>query len=422
LHFLRDFLHFTFCTLSFELLLKLDIINGHTSNGTQSGRLVSLDAYRGAIMLMMASSGLGLAQVARLHPDSGLWRFIGRQTEHAQWAGFTLWDIIQPAFMFMVGVALPWSIAKRRARGQSFRSLLVHAIWRSLVLVLLAVFLSSAWSRRTVWSFNNVLAQIGLGYTIVFLLAFTKPRTQWLTAFGILFVYWLAFAIYPLPEALFDWTSVGVPEDWSFLTGFAAHWEKNVNFAAAFDHWFLNLFPREEPFVFSRGGYQTLNFVPSIATMIFGLLAGELLRSKQAITRKLKWLVLFGVVGVIAGKLIALVGLCPIIKRIWTPSWAICSAGWVTLILSAFVAIVEWRGFKRWTFPFVIVGLNPITLYCMWQLMGGFIRENVKRHISPHVFEVFGEAYSPVLERAIVLLVLWLIVLWMYRRKIFLRI
>ena len=394
----------------------------HTSVGIRSERLVSLDAYRGAIMLMMASSGLGLAQVARQHPDSGLWGFIAHQTAHAQWAGFTLWDIIQPAFMFMVGVALPWSVANRRARGQSFRTMLAHAVWRSLVLVLLAVFLSSAWSRQTVWSFNNVLAQIGLGYPIVFLLAFTKPRTQWLAAFGILFAYWLAFTVYPLSAVDFEWASVGVPADWTFLTGLEAHWEKNANFAAAFDRWFLNLFPREEPFVFSRGGYQTLNFVPSIATMTFGLLAGGLLRSNLAITLKLKRLVLFGVAGIIAGGAIALAGLCPIVKRIWTPSWAIYSAGWVTLILVAFVVIVEWRGWKRWTFPFVIVGLNPITLYCMWQLMGGFIRENCKRHLGRNIFEFFGTAYTPVLERAIVLVVLWLIVLWMYRRKIFLRV
>lgn len=400
----------------------MDVINENTLDCTRSKRLVSLDAYRGAIMLMMASSGLGLAQVAQLHPDSGLWRFIAHQTEHSLWAGFTLWDIIQPAFMFMVGVALPWSVANRRARSQSFRSMLAHALWRALALVLLAVFLTSAWSRQTVWSFNNVLAQIGLGYPIVFLLAFTRPRTQWLTAFGILLAYWLAFVVYPLPSADFDWASVGVPADWSFLNGFAAHWEKNANFAAAFDRWFLNLFPREKPFVFNTGGYQTLNFIPSISTMIFGLLAGQLLRGNRRITEKIKYLTLFGIGGIIAGGVIALTGLCPIVKRIWTPSWTIYSTGWVTLVLVVFVAIVEWRGWKRWTFPFVIVGLNPITLYCMWQLMGGFIRENIQRHISRNIFEVYGEPYSPVLQRALVLLVLWLIILWMYRRKIFLRI
>jgi heparan-alpha-glucosaminide N-acetyltransferase len=83
--------------------------------------------------------------------------------------------------------------------------------------------------------------------------------------------------------------------------------------------------------------------------------------------------------------------------------------------------VVEWRGWKRWTFPFV-VGLNPITLYCLWQLMGGFIRDNVRRHIGREVFESLGSAYAPVLERGIVLLVLWLILLWMYRRRIFVRI
>ena len=389
---------------------------------TKSERLVSLDAYRGAIMLMMASAGLGLAQVARQYPDSGLWQFVGHQTEHAEWAGFTLWDIIQPAFMFMVGVALPWSIASRRARGHSFERMFAHALWRALALVLLAVFLTSAWSKRTVWVFTNVLAQIGLGYPIVFLLAFARPRVQWLAAVGILVVCWLVFALHPLPPADFDWQSVGVPDDWVHLTGFAAHWEKNANLAATFDRWFLNLFPREEPFVFSRGGYQTLNFVPSLATMIFGLLAGQLLRGNLTITRKLKRLILFALAGIVLGQAIALVGLCPIVKRIWTPSWAICSAGWATLLLAGFVAIVEWRGWKRWSFPLVVVGLNPIALYCLWQLMGGSIRDNVRRHAGPHVFEIAGKACAPGLERLAVLIVLWLVVLWMYRRKIFLRI
>jgi len=385
-------------------------------------RLVSLDAYRGAIMLMMASGGLGLAQVARQFPDSGLWQFIAHQTEHALWAGFTLWDIIQPAFMFMVGVALPFSLANRRARGQGFIRMFAHALWRALVLVLLAVFLSSAWSRQTSWTFANVLAQIGLGYPIVFLLAFAKPRTQWLAAFGILFAYWLAFALHPLPPADFDWQSVGVPADWSHLTGFATHWEKNANFAATFDRWFLNLFPREKPFFFSRGGYATLNFIPSMATMIFGLLAGGLLRRDVPMARKVICLVLFGIAGVVLGKAIALAGLCPIVKRIWTPSWAICSAGWVTLLLAGFVAIIEGLRLKRWAFPFVVVGLNPITLYCLWQLSSGFVRSNIKRHLGPHIFESFGATYAPTLERLGVLLVFWLILLWMYRRKIFLRI
>jgi len=385
-------------------------------------RLVSLDAYRGAIMVMMASGGLGLARVAQRYPDSRLWQSIAHHTEHAQWAGFTLWDVIQPAFMFMVGVAMAFSVANRRTRGQGAAGLFAHALWRAVILVLLAVFLTSAWSRQTQWVFTNVLAQIGLGYLVVFVLGFGRPGTQWIAAVGILLATWLAFALYPLPAADFDWAGVGVPDDWEHLTGFAAHWEKNTNIAAAFDRWFLNLFPRREEFVFNRGGYTTLNFVPSIATMIFGLLAGQWLRSDRSMGRKLLVLVLFGVGGVLLGWAIAMAGLCPIVKRIWTPSWTIASGGVVVLLLALFVAVIEGLGLKRWAFPFVVVGLNPITLYCLWQLGGGFIRENIQRHLGQDIFASFGPDFVPMLQRGSALLVLWLVLLWMYRRKIFIRI
>ncbi|MCI0538391.1 MAG: DUF5009 domain-containing protein [Verrucomicrobiales bacterium] len=307
-------------------------------------RLTSLDAYRGAIMLLMASSGLGIPQVAAKFPGSAVWKFLGYEYEHAAWTGCTLWDLIQPAFMFMVGVALPWSMANRQARGETFGKMFAHALWRALILVLLGVFLTSAWSRRTEWYFTNVLSQIGLGYPFLFLLFWTKPRTQWFAAFSILVAYWMMFALYPLPPPNFDWTGVGVPADWPHLTRFAAHWEKNANLAAVFDGWFLNLFPREAAFTHSAGGYQTLNFVPSLATMIFGMSAGRLLRGDLDMEAKLKRLLLAGLVGLVLGQALASAGLCPIVKRIWTPSWALFSGGWVTLLLAAFVAVADWRG------------------------------------------------------------------------------
>lgn len=386
-------------------------------------RLVSLDAYRGTIMLLMASAGFGLSTVARSYPDSAMWGFIGHQTSHVEWVGCSLWDLIQPAFMFMVGVALPFSVANRQARGQTFGPMLRHAIWRGVLLVLIAVFLSTGSShRQTNWEFPNVLAQIGLGYPFLFLVAFTRARTTWIIAGIILLLYWLAFALHPLPAADFDWAAVGVPADWPHLQGFAAHWAKNANFAATFDVWFLNLFPRSEAFLFNAGGYQTLNFVPSLATMIFGLCAGRLLRSEIPLPEKIRRLVVAGMVGIVIGYLIGLSGLCPIVKRIWTPSWAIFSTGWVTLMLAGFVAAVDWKGWKRWTFPMMVVGLNPITMYCLWQTMGGWLKLKARTHFGQDIFESFGHAWVPALERGYVLLVLWLIVWWMYRRKVFIRI
>lgn len=307
----------------------------------RSQRLTSLDACRGAIMLLMASSGLGIPQIASKLPENAFWGWLGRQCEHAPWAGCTLWDLIQPAFMFMVGVALPWSTANRVARGEPFGKQFGHALWRGLVLVLLGVFLTSAWSTRTEWQFTNVLCQIGLGYPFLFLLQRTHPWVQWTVGSALLVACWAAFAVYPLPPPQFDWAAVGVPSSWPFLSGFEAHWEKNSNFASAFDLWFLNQFPREKSFTYSAGGYPTLNFVPSLVTMIFGVRAGVLLSSETPMSTKLKRLVMAGLVGIFLGYAIGSLGGCPVVKRIWTPSWTLYSGGWVALILASFVAVID---------------------------------------------------------------------------------
>jgi heparan-alpha-glucosaminide N-acetyltransferase len=385
-------------------------------------RLMSLDAYRGFVMLLMISAGLYASRVAKSFPDSAVWQFFGYQTDHAAWRGCTLWDLIQPSFMFMVGVAIPFSIANRKAAGQPFGKLFLHALWRGLALVLLGVFLSSTGNKQTDWNFVIVLSQIGLGYPLLWLLAWTRPRTQCVAAAAILVACWAAFALYPLPPADFDWSKVGVPADWQHLPGFAAHWDKNANVAATFDQWFLNLFPRKEPFVFNGGGYQTLNFIPSLATMIFGLLAGGLLRSERKGSEKFWRLTVCGAAGLGLGFLLDLTGVCPNVKRIWTPTFAIFSTGWTCLMLAAFYRLIELRGYRRWAFPLMVAGMNSIALYCMSMLMKPWIRDRLKLHTRQDLFDVFGKTYAPMVEMTCVLVVLWLVSFWMYRRKIFLRI
>ena len=127
--------------------------------------------------------------------------------------------------------------------------MLAHTICRSLLLVALGIFLRSMDSPLTYFTLEDTLTQIGLGYTLLFLLTFAPPRWQWIAFGGILSGYWLAWALYPGPGANFDWPSVGVPADWHqhYYTGFAAHWNKNSNLGQAFDLWFLNLFPRAQP-------------------------------------------------------------------------------------------------------------------------------------------------------------------------------
>ena len=386
-------------------------------------RLTSLDVFRGLTMVFMASEILGIPGVARQFPESGSARFLARMLDHVQWVGWGPWDLIQPSFMFMVGVALPFSIASRRARGQPFAPQLGHAVRRALILVLLGIFLRSQSHPQTYFTFEDVLTQIGLGYVFLFLLAHASPRTQWAAAGAILVGYWAAFALYPLPPAGFDTAAVGVPADWPHhLHGFAAHWDKNTNLAARADQWFLNLFPRESPFVYNGGGYNTLNFVPSLATMIFGLLAGGVMRSGRAAGEKLKLLVLWGTAGVVLGAALHFLGISPLVKRIWTPSWAIFSAGWAALFLAFFYYVVDVRGWRRWSFPFLVVGMNSIAMYTLVHVAERYTVRSLQIHLGRAPFEVFGAAYAPILLGATALVLFWAVLLWMYRRKIFIRI
>ncbi|MBS0202459.1 MAG: hypothetical protein JSS49_06125 [Planctomycetes bacterium] len=261
-----------------------------------SPRLISLDAYRGFVMICLAANGFGIAATAAKKEflDSPLWQSLRFQFEHVPWTGCAFWDLIQPSFMFMVGVSMPYSYCKRREAGDSYSHLLGHAVLRSIILVLLGIFLSSS-GKTTNFTFMNVLSQIGLGYTFLFLLWDREPKVQLRIATGILLAYWALFAFSPVAKPDFDYAKVGLPADWPYLTGFAAHWQKCANVAASFDLWFLNLFPRSEVFVANNGGYQTLNFVPSLVTMLFGLMTGEFIRRSTDRRKALLGLISAGV-------------------------------------------------------------------------------------------------------------------------------
>jgi len=385
-------------------------------------RLVSLDAYRGFIMLVMASEGFGFSQVARKFPESKSWQTLGYHFSHVQWLGCAFWDLIQPSFMFMVGVAMAFSYTARAAQGQSYGRMLGHAIYRSIVLVLLGVFLRSG-GDQTNFTFMDVVSQIGLGYTFLFLL-WNRPRwVQGTAAAAILIGYWLFFATYPLPGPDFEYSSVGVSEKWNHLEGFAQHWDKGTNPAARFDTWFLNQFPRKNEFKFEGSGYPTLNFIPSLATMIFGLMTGELLRGAGSKQWKLGLLVGAGVAGLALGKLLDVAGVCPIVKVIWTPSWAIFSTGWVLLILATFYLVIDMIGWRRWSFPLLVVGMNSIAIYVMSKMLDGWISGRLKTHFGQDLYtRYFGATYEPIVEHVLVLFAMWLACFWMYRQKIFIRI
>jgi predicted acyltransferase len=371
-------------------------------------RNLAIDTYRGFVMLLMMAEVLQLSRVAKALPGSAFWSFLAYHQTHVEWAGCSLHDTIQPGFSFLVGVALPYSIASRLAKGGTFRSMFLHALWRSFLLIALGIFLRSTHAPQTYFTFEDTLTQIGLGYPLLWVLAWRPPRWQWI-AFGLLlFAYWLAWALYPAHEP-------------GFYSGFLAHWNKGDNFGNAFDVWFLNLFPRAKPFLENGGGYLTLSFIPTLGTMLLGLAAGRWLRAAEPAI-PLRRLLAAGAIGVAAGLLLHFAGICPIVKRIWTPAWTLFSGGLCFFFLAGFCWLTEIKGYRKWAFPLVVIGANSIAAYLMAHLWERFIIDSFRIHLGPRAFLFLGQPYESVLRGTMVLGAYWVILYWMYRRKLFLKV
>jgi heparan-alpha-glucosaminide N-acetyltransferase len=445
-----------------------------------SKRLVSLDAYRGFIMTLLAAEGFGLLKLSQTAADSPLWSLlnyerwqrIGFHFNHPVWrsnflfgptldpnegspwlrGALSLWDLIQPAFMFMVGVAMAYSARKRDALGEPRWKQWVHAFIRAIVLVLLGVFLSSKDTGQTNWEFPNVLAQIGLGYVFVFAVVRWKWWGQVAAIATILIGTWTAFFMHTPPED-YDFASVKASaEKGEVLDPPFRQWSKNGNFAHEVDVKLLNELPRLKdkegnpvPWKFNNGGYQTLNFLPSIATMILGVLCGQILQRPELPWKKVG--ILLGLALLCYGLGIAMgVWACPIVKRIWTPSWVLFSGGFVIAMLALFYALFDALPLGVLAFPLVVVGTNSLLVYLMGQTLKRWTEAKViHTHFQPLIEWMMGgvakvtglaarlpdttrppgvvmsELFRPVIDSTAVFLVFWLVLYALYRKRIFMR-
>jgi len=388
------------------------------------GRIASVDVYRGFVMLLMMAEVLSLSDVSKALPGNKFWEFISFHQSHVPWIWLSLHDMIQPSFTFLVGVVLPYSIASRKNKGASFENILGHTIKRSFILIFLGIFLRSMHSGQTNFTFEDTLTQIGLGYTFLVIISLYSQKVQIGALVFILFIYALAFALYPLPGAAFDYASAGVPADWEHnLSGFAAHWNKNTNFAWAFDQWFMNLFPRENVFLFNSGGYSTLSFIPSLGTMILGLLAGNILNSSFIASKKLNSFIFAGLALILFGILLHVTGFNPIVKRIWTPGWTIFSGGICFLFLAMFYGLIDMKGRHKGSFFLMVIGVNSIAAYVIADGgMRNLINDSLYIHLGKNFDQIFGSAYSTLVSGGLVLFFEWLILYWMYKKKIFIKI
>ena len=324
-------------------------------------------------------------------------------------------------------------------QDQDFGRMFLHTLWRAFALGALGVVLRSTGSKATNFTFEDTLSQIGLGYTFLWLLAWRGPKVQIAALVAILVGYWAWFAACELPPAGFDPATVGVPKDWPhWMDGFAAHWNKNANPAHRFDVAFLNAFPRPKPFLFNGGGYLTLSFIPTLGTMILGLLAGQWLRRTELREKsRITGLVVAGIAGLALGIVLDATGICPSVKRIWTPSWVLFSGGWCALLLAAFHALADVGGYRRLVFPLVVVGMNSIFTYVVAHLWDGFFASNLTKHLDTLANWIGGPGtiadggsfwtliagpLAPTAQGVAVLGLIWLCCWWLWKRKVFIRV
>lgn len=367
------------------------------STAPPGNRLLSLDAYRGFTMLAMASAGLGLAALQ----NDPQWGWLADQMQHRAWLGCTFWDLIQPSFMFIVGVALAFSYASRQGQGQSWFGQSGHALQRALLLCLIGFVLDGR------IQFIRVLQQIALGYLIVFPFVPLGPWVQAIVAVFLLAGHTAAYWIYG--------NALGIEP---FLQG--------NNFGVRLDQWLQERL-RIPP---SGGHYVTFNAVSSAATIMFGVLAGNMLRGGLPALQKWLVLVVAGAAGLAIGWALAGGNMwlevsfsttVPLIKRLWTSSFAIFAAGWTCLMLAAFYLVIDiwqWRG---WSLPLVIVGLNSIAMYVAASLCGNNLRQLMQHSVLPLLMtpSELGTPQTQVLVACLALFVLWLFCYGLYRKGVF---
>ncbi len=346
-------------------------------------RYLGLDAFRGFIMVMLVSGGFGLAAVAKRNPA---WAGLAAQFEHMPWEWISFWDLIQPAFMFIVGAAMPFALARRAQQGATRAQIFRHVAARSFRLILMSQVLMSISRGRMHFQLINVLAQIGITYFLCYLIMQLRFRWQALIAALILAGHWGLFVAFPGSEG-------------PFLS-------KTTNLGARMDIW---VFGKINP-----GYWATFNFTTSTVTTLFGVWAGRLLRSRKPPGQTMRILALWGAACLAVGWLIHPWN--PIIKRICTSSFTLFSGGWVLLMLLFFYWAVEVKGWRKWTFPLVVVGANPIFIYSLDMVLRGWLDRAVG--VFTLRYEWLGEL-GPAAQSLTVLLAMWGLCYWLYRRKIF---
>jgi predicted acyltransferase len=358
------------------------------------GRLSSLDALRGFDMFWITGGTAILFGLGKVIHRPFFDRFLD-QFSHVPWQGLHLYDLIWPLFMFIMGVAIPLSIASRRAKGATDRSLLLHAVRRAVILFLLGTITQGNLLLFDLSKFRpcySVLHGLAAGYLIATVVVLkVKPSRHVAVIGGFLLAYWALVMLIPVPGY-----GAGV------LT-------PQGNAATYIDHLVLGRFEYGENTWF-------LSYLGFGASILLGVLAGQVLQSSLTQVRKILRLLLMGAVSLAVGLIWSL--WFPVIKLMWTSSYVLISGGISFLVMALFYWIMDVRGYKKWAFAFVVIGMNAIFVYFTTEVFDFRLIGNV---FVGHLLPLLGR-WDSLVEASAAFAVVWLILYWMYRKKEFVRI
>jgi predicted acyltransferase len=364
----------------------------------KSSRLVSLDLFRGLVMFLLVAEGAGLYDTWLAASDPGTFMHgFATQFHHHRWNGLRFWDLVQPYFMFIVGVAMWFSVKKRESRGDSRRDINKHILTRCLLLLAFGVGLHIGYRGKLVWELWNVLSQLSITILIAYTLMRLPGRTQLL----------ISIALLLLSESLYRFT--GIP-------GYDQPFVKDHNFGSFMDMVLMGKI--------NGSGWVAFNFIPTAAHTIWGVLAGKLLASSKKEWTKVQLLLIYGGLALILGYVLNYAGIDPIIKRICTASFVLVSGGWALLTLAFFYWLVDIKGVKKWTWFFTVVGMNPIFIYLFMETAGKrWMVDFSASFVADAMVRLGAEENLAFFANSLVVLALaWGICYWLYRKKIFFRI
>lgn len=359
------------------------------------GRITSVDFFRGITMFLLAG------EAARLYEhlvdiDNGVVQYIGNQFHHHEWHGLHFWDLIQPFFMFIVGVAIPFAVANRLKKGESMKTLRLHAYKRTFLLLFFGWALYFIEADHLVFRFQNVLAQLSVTYLAAFLIMNKSFRFQLVFTLVILLLIDAAYRFFP-------------------AEGFNNPWVNYENLGA----WFNNKIEG----VTKASEWATLNFVSTTAHTVWGVLCGKLLMSDESVKTKIRSLIIAGVSALIVGYTLDLTGSTPIIKKIATVSFVFASGGWTILTLCFCYWLIDVKKlFIKGSGFFIIVGMNSIFIYIFFHIGGADFIGKIFGPFSRLLFSWAGEMTVTIITSLAVWMGLWYICYWLYKNKLFIKI